>query len=419
MKYKDKKVNEYTKPKNKNAVIILSTGFFLWGKSMGYKGLSVGEVSISHNICEENSYGRITKKENIGKIVICNSHGAFLEEKRVLSSNMSASGVVIPAFNFPDELDRFLVENQISAIYDVDTLALMNRIRKEGTNKVSALIFNVPDVPIDINTLYGFLTAFNGKNNKTEQIHLMEHYDHVYAPMSENIFVENSNNFNTLNTHINGSLFFKYHDNYVHVSRVNPENTNPMNSYSKDHYPQYPSNREEMEELKKHGLSDMQIAHYYDKHYEIVGHNRTEWGNFPSYKLYDGLYVPIYAGDGLNNGECQLDFPCNTLVLAHDHLDDEKIQSILYDNKTPKNNVYVLTNNVNLINNLKSKYLQTDKTGYPINLAIILAKVNYENILDILNNNNEINQVYYHNKDHIEKFQMDFMKKEIDLINCS
>ncbi|OUR91418.1 carbamoyl phosphate synthase small subunit [Flavobacteriales bacterium 34_180_T64] len=126
--------------KRDKALILLSDGTIFHGKSIGKKGSAFGEVCFNTGT---TGYQEIfTDPSYYGQLMVAtNAHignyGTHLEE--VESNSIKISGLICKNFSFnfsrvaaDDSLESFFEKNNLLAISDVDTRALVSYIRDHG-----------------------------------------------------------------------------------------------------------------------------------------------------------------------------------------------------------------------------------------------------------------------------------------------
>ena len=124
----------------KKAVVLLADGTIFYGKAVGKEGSAFGEVCFNTGMTgyqeiftDPSYYGQImiTTNAHIG------NYGANNNE--VESDSIKISGLIVKNFSYEFSRDRadqslqdFLEENNLLAISDVDTRALVSYIREHG-----------------------------------------------------------------------------------------------------------------------------------------------------------------------------------------------------------------------------------------------------------------------------------------------
>lgn len=126
--------------KREKALILLADGTIFYGKSIGKKGTAFGEVCFNTGT---TGYQEIfTDPSYFGQLMVTtNAHignyGILSEE--VESNSIKISGLICKNFSFnysrpaaDDSLENFFEKNNVLAISDVDTRALVSYIRDNG-----------------------------------------------------------------------------------------------------------------------------------------------------------------------------------------------------------------------------------------------------------------------------------------------
>ena len=123
-----------------DAVLILEDGTTLFGKSAGFRGMSVGEICFNTGMTgyqeiftDPSYYGQImvTTNVHIGNYGYSNSE--------IESDSVKIAGLVCRDFNNHNsrygsdgDLDEYFKKEKIVCIYDIDTRALVRHIRDKG-----------------------------------------------------------------------------------------------------------------------------------------------------------------------------------------------------------------------------------------------------------------------------------------------
>jgi len=127
--------------KRKKAIVLLADGTIFYGKAVGNKeGSAFGEVCFNTGM---TGYQEIfTDPSYYGQLMVTtNAHiGNYgVNDEEVESDSVKISGLVCRNFNYTysrdaadDSLENFLDKNNLLAISDVDTRALVNYIRDHG-----------------------------------------------------------------------------------------------------------------------------------------------------------------------------------------------------------------------------------------------------------------------------------------------
>ena len=132
--------------KLKKALVLLSDGTIFHGKAVGQEGTSFGEVCFNTGT---TGYQEIfTDPSYFGQLMVTtNAHiGNYgVNKDEVESDSIKISGLICKNFSYDysrensdDSLENFLNENNLLAISDVDTRALVSYIRDNGA--MNALI---------------------------------------------------------------------------------------------------------------------------------------------------------------------------------------------------------------------------------------------------------------------------------------
>ncbi len=142
--------------KRKKALVLLSDGTIFHGKSIGKSGTAFGEVCFNTGatgyqeiFTDPSYYGQlmVTTNAHIG------NYGTLVEESE--SNSIKISGLICRNFSFnysrdraDDSLEDFLQKNNILAISDVDTRALVSYIRDNGAMNavISTDVDNIEDL---------------------------------------------------------------------------------------------------------------------------------------------------------------------------------------------------------------------------------------------------------------------------------
>ncbi|RKE90927.1 glutamine-hydrolyzing carbamoyl-phosphate synthase small subunit [Ichthyenterobacterium magnum] len=142
--------------KRKKALILLSDGTIFHGKSIGKEGTAFGEVCFNTGT---TGYQEIfTDPSYFGQLMVAtNAHignyGAHQDE--VESDTIKISGLICKNFSFNysredaiESLDSFFEKNNLLAISDVDTRALVSYIRDHGAMNavISTDVDNIQDL---------------------------------------------------------------------------------------------------------------------------------------------------------------------------------------------------------------------------------------------------------------------------------
>lgn len=127
-------------PADTSAYLLLEDGTFFTGKSFGAKGTSGGELCFNTGM---TGYQEVfTDPSYSGQVLIMNS--AYIGNYGVKTNDVESDAVQISALickNITErysrmmatnDLENYLVENNIVAIHDVDTRSLVQHIRSKG-----------------------------------------------------------------------------------------------------------------------------------------------------------------------------------------------------------------------------------------------------------------------------------------------
>lgn len=129
-----------TQQQHNPAWLLLEDGTYFIGKSFGAKGTSGGEICFNTGM---TGYQEVfTDPSYYGQVLIMNN--AYIGNYGVKKDDVESSSVKIKALvcknisdrysrmTADDSLENYLIENNIVAIYDVDTRALVQHIRNKG-----------------------------------------------------------------------------------------------------------------------------------------------------------------------------------------------------------------------------------------------------------------------------------------------
>ncbi len=150
--------------KLKKALVLLSDGTIFHGKAVGKEGTSFGEVCFNTGT---TGYQEIfTDPSYFGQLMVTtNAHiGNYgINKDEVESNSVKIAGLIVKNFSYDysrnnsdDSLENFLNENNLLAISDVDTRALVSYIRDNGAmnacittevDNIEALKKQLADVP--------------------------------------------------------------------------------------------------------------------------------------------------------------------------------------------------------------------------------------------------------------------------------
>ena len=142
--------------KRDKALILLSDGTIFYGKSIGKQGTSFGEVCFNTGT---TGYQEIfTDPSYFGQLMVAtNAHiGNYgTHQDEVESNSIKIAGLICKNFSFnysrvaaDDSLENFFEKNNLLAISDVDTRALVSYIRDHGAMNavISTEVDNIEDL---------------------------------------------------------------------------------------------------------------------------------------------------------------------------------------------------------------------------------------------------------------------------------
>ncbi|MDI9320895.1 MAG: glutamine-hydrolyzing carbamoyl-phosphate synthase small subunit [Phycisphaerales bacterium] len=135
-------MNQLNNPSSTPAYLYLQDGTLLKGKSFGAKGTCWGEICFNtgmtgyQEVFTDPSYtGQmlIMNTAYVGNYGVCDAdvESDSVKIRGLICKNIS-SGTRYSRFLANDSLERYLVKNNLIAIYDVDTRALVQHIRSKG-----------------------------------------------------------------------------------------------------------------------------------------------------------------------------------------------------------------------------------------------------------------------------------------------
>ena len=124
----------------KKAIILLADGTIFYGKAIGKDGSAFGEVCFNTGM---TGYQEIfTDPSYFGQLMVTtNAHiGNYgVNDQEVESDSIKIAGLICKNFNYnyfrdaaDDSLENFFIKNNLFAISDVDTRALVSYIRDNG-----------------------------------------------------------------------------------------------------------------------------------------------------------------------------------------------------------------------------------------------------------------------------------------------
>jgi carbamoyl-phosphate synthase small subunit len=182
----------------RDALLLLADGTSFYGKSIGIKGISVGEVVFNTSM---TGYQEIITDPSYHSQIITftNPHigntGINLEDLE--SKKIHASGIIIRdqeilANNWrkTDLLDNFLKENKIVGISGIDTRKLTKVLRNNGSQNGCILCGN----NADIKTAKKSLDEFPGLENQDLAIEVTTNKNYKWSEGVHNIYDKNITN---------------------------------------------------------------------------------------------------------------------------------------------------------------------------------------------------------------------------------
>lgn len=124
----------------KKAIILLADGTIFYGKAIGKDGSAFGEVCFNTGM---TGYQEVfTDPSYFGQLMVTtNAHiGNYgINDQEVESDSIKIAGLICKNFNYDysrhaadDSLENFFIRNNLFAISDVDTRALVSYIRDNG-----------------------------------------------------------------------------------------------------------------------------------------------------------------------------------------------------------------------------------------------------------------------------------------------
>jgi carbamoyl-phosphate synthase small subunit len=175
-----------------DALLLLADGTSFYGKSIGIKGISVGEVVFNTSM---TGYQEIITDPSYHSQIITftNPHigntGINLEDLE--SKKIHASGIIIRdqeilANNWrkTDLLDNFLKENKIVGISGIDTRKLTKVLRNNGSQNGCIVCGNNPDIKIAKKSL----DEFPGLENQDLAIEVTTNKNYKWSEGVHNIY---------------------------------------------------------------------------------------------------------------------------------------------------------------------------------------------------------------------------------------
>ncbi len=179
----------------RDALLLLADGTSFYGKSIGIKGISVGEVVFNTSmtgyqeiITDPSYHSQIITFTNphIGNTGI---NPEDLESKKIHTSGIIIRDQEILANNWrkTDLLDNFLKENKIVGISGIDTRKLTKVLRNNGSQNGCILCGNNPD----IKTAKKSLDEFPGLENQDLAIEVTTNKNYKWSEVVHNIYDKN------------------------------------------------------------------------------------------------------------------------------------------------------------------------------------------------------------------------------------
>ena len=179
----------------RDALLLLADGTSFYGKSIGIKGISVGEVVFNTSM---TGYQEIITDPSYHSQIITftNPHigNTGINPEDLESKKIHASGIIIRdqeilANNWrkTDLLDNFLKENKIVGISGIDTRKLTKVLRNNGSQNGCILCGNNPD----IKTAKKSLDEFPGLENQDLAIEVTTNKNYKWSEGVHNIYDKN------------------------------------------------------------------------------------------------------------------------------------------------------------------------------------------------------------------------------------
>ena len=179
----------------RDALLLLADGTSFYGKSIGIKGISVGEVVFNTSM---TGYQEIITDPSYHSQIITftNPHigNTGINPEDLESKKIHASGIIIRdqeilANNWrkTDLLDNFLKENKIVGISGIDTRKLTKVLRNNGSQNGCILCGNNPD----IKTAKKSLDEFPGLENQDLAIEVTTNKNYKWSEVVHNIYDKN------------------------------------------------------------------------------------------------------------------------------------------------------------------------------------------------------------------------------------
>ena len=179
----------------RDALLLLADGTSFYGKSIGIKGISVGEVVFNTSM---TGYQEIITDPSYHSQIITftNPHigNTGINPEDLESKKIHASGIIIRdqeilANNWrkTDLLDNLLKEKKIVGISGIDTRKLTKEMRNNGSQNGCILCGNNPD----IKTAKKSLDEFPGLENQDLAIEVTTNKNYKWSEVVHNIYDKN------------------------------------------------------------------------------------------------------------------------------------------------------------------------------------------------------------------------------------
>jgi carbamoyl-phosphate synthase small subunit len=217
----------------KKALILLADGTIFHGKSVGGKeGSAFGEVCFNTGM---TGYQEIfTDPSYFGQLMVTtNAHignyGASTEE--IESNSVKISGLICRNFSYHqsrpsanETLEEFLNENQLLAISDVDTRALVNYIRDNGAMNavITTEIENLEALKAELSDIPGMKGLELASKVSTKEPYFFGDEDSIYKVSALDIGIKK----NILRNLANRGCYIKvfpYNASFSEMAAFNPD----------------------------------------------------------------------------------------------------------------------------------------------------------------------------------------------------
>ena len=217
----------------KKALILLADGTIFHGKSVGGKeGSAFGEVCFNTGM---TGYQEIfTDPSYFGQLMVTtNAHignyGASTEE--IESNSVKISGLICRNFSYHqsrpsanETLEEFLNENQLLAISDVDTRALVNYIRDNGAMNavITTEIENLEALKAELSDIPGMKGLELASKVSTKEPYFFGNEDAIYKVSALDIGIKK----NILRNLANRGCYIKvfpYNASFSEMAAFNPD----------------------------------------------------------------------------------------------------------------------------------------------------------------------------------------------------